>query len=120
VCRYALKSKEIKKITALNLELTSGSVSMKFDLITASSVFAFVPDFGQSLILLKGLLKSGGKLVQWDWLAASHDGDFGFGFEQLEKAYAKAGFKDVNITQPFSLKKETGEMKVVMCVARKL
>lgn len=112
-----LKSKEIENIKALHLELKSKTLSKKFDLITASSVFAFVPKVDETLILLKSFLKSGGKLVQWDWLATSDDDDFGFEYEQLEKAYAEAGFNDVKITQPFSLKKADGEMKVVMCVA---
>ncbi|MDG1709065.1 MAG: class I SAM-dependent methyltransferase [Emcibacteraceae bacterium] len=113
-----LKAKEIENIKTYHLELTSGVLSEKFDLITASSVFAFVPDFDEALVMLKGYLKPGGTIVQWDWLGSDDNSDFGFTPARLEQAYKQAGFDKVEITQPFSLKKADGEMKVVMCVAR--
>jgi hypothetical protein len=79
-------------------------------------VFGFVPNFVDTLILLKGLLKTGGILVQWDWLDTGQD-DFGFSPDQLKSAYNKAGFKAVKISQPFSLTKSEGEKKVVMVIA---
>ena len=38
-----------------------------FDLIVASSVCAFVPDYQQTLSDLQLLLKEDGVFVQWDW-----------------------------------------------------
>jgi predicted TPR repeat methyltransferase len=113
-----LKAKEIENIKALHLDLTSDVVTEKFDLITASSVFGFVPNFDETLLMLKGYLKPGGTIVQWDWLGSEDDSDFGFTPARLETAYKQAGFKSINITQPFSLKKADGEMKVIMCVAQ--
>lgn len=118
-----LSAKEIDNVTPLSMELSppviknNEALIEKFDLIIASSVFAFVDDFEETLGLLKGLLKSGGKLLQWDWLAKDDEGDFGFSKERLELAYSNAGFKNINITQPFSLEKAHGSMKVIMCVA---
>ena len=45
----------------------------KFDLVTASSVCAFLPDYGAILQTLRSLLRSGGTYVQWDWLASEPD-----------------------------------------------
>ena len=118
-----LAAKHIDNITSLSLELSAQVIKdnevfrEKFDLITASSVFAFVDDFEETLGLLKGLLKPRGKLLQWDWLAKDDEGDFGFSKERLELVYSNAGFKDIKITQPFSLEKAHGSMKVIMCVA---
>lgn len=112
-----LKNKNIKNIQALKSDLSQGDILEKFDLITASSVFGFVPDFAASLKILKNLLKPNGTVVQWDWLGTGQD-DFGFSPEQLQSAYSKAGFKMVKISQPFSLNKSEGEKKVVMSVAR--
>lgn len=118
-----LAAKQIDNVKPLSLELSSQVIKSnevfrkKFDLITASSVFAFVDDFEEMLGLLRGLLKSGGKLLQWDWLAKDEEEGFGFSKERLETAYTNAGFKDVKITQPFSLEKAEGPMKVIMCVA---
>jgi predicted TPR repeat methyltransferase len=113
-----LKNKNIKNITAKHLELSKGDISDKFDLITASSVFAFVGNFPETLKLLKGMLKPGGALVQWDWLAVEGKDDFGFSPKYLKSIYNEVGFDEVNITQPFSLKKGDGEMKVVMVLGK--
>ena len=111
-----LKNKNIKNVEPHHLMLSEGDISEKFDLITASSVFGFVPNFGAALHMLKGLLKHNGTIVQWDWLGTGHD-DFGFSPDQLKSAYGDAGFKDIKISQPFSLTKSEGEKKVVMVVA---
>ena len=111
-----LKNKNINNIEARHLTLSDGDISEKFDLITASSVFGFVPDFGAALHMMKILLIHNGTLVQWDWLGTGHD-DFGFSPEQLKSAYGKAGFNNIKISQPFSLTKSEGEKKVVMVVA---
>lgn len=111
-----LKNKNIKNVKTLHLELREGDILDQFDLITASSVFGFVPNFVDTLILLKGLLKTGGILVQWDWLGTGQD-DFGFSPDQLKSVYDEAGFKEVKISQPFSLTKSEGEKKVVMALA---
>ncbi|MDG1438093.1 MAG: hypothetical protein P8P98_03885, partial [Emcibacteraceae bacterium] len=90
--------------------------------VNVGIVFGFVADFDETLLMLKDYLKPRGTIVQWDWLGSDDgskdDSDFGFTPARLESAYKQAGFKFINITQPFSLKKADGEMKVVMCVAQ--
>jgi 2-polyprenyl-3-methyl-5-hydroxy-6-metoxy-1,4-benzoquinol methylase len=63
-----LKDKNVKNVETHHLTLSDGDISEKFDLITASSVFGFVSDFGAALHMMKGLLKPNGTLVQRDWL----------------------------------------------------
>ena len=66
--------------------------------------------------MMKDLLKTNGTLVQWSLLGTWLD-DFGFSPDRLKSAYGDAGFKDIKISQPFSLNKSEGEKKVVMVVA---
>jgi len=49
----------------------------KFDLIVASSVCGFLPDYEATLSLLKSLIKEGGVFVQWDWLSIDDSSDTG-------------------------------------------
>lgn len=112
-----LNAKQISNVDARYMTLTEGDITDKFDLITASSVFGFVPDIAVTLKMLRKLLMPGGMLLQWDWLGNGKD-NFGFSSEQLKKVYNQAGFKNITIKQPFSLTKSEGEMKVVMVVAR--
>ena len=44
-------------------------LSDKFDLMVASSVCSFLPDYESSLRNLSSALKPGGLFVQWDWLS---------------------------------------------------
>lgn len=75
----------------------------KFDLITASSVCAFVPDYAETLQRLRALLVPGGTFVQWDWLAIPDEPDFGFTAADIDDAMTAAGFTAPTITQPFSI-----------------
>ncbi|MBT5074961.1 MAG: class I SAM-dependent methyltransferase [Kordiimonadaceae bacterium] len=119
-----LSAKHIDNITPFSMELSAQVIKdnavfkEKFDLVTASSVFAFVDDFEETLRFLRGLLKPDGKLFQWDWHAKDGEDDFGFSKEQLEKAYVNAGFENIKITQPFSLEKADGSRKVIMCTSK--
>jgi len=92
--------------------------SMKFDLIVASSVFGFLPEYESTLRLLKSLLIPGGVLVQWDWLSPAKDSDFGFSEERVYTAYRETGFELISLTRPFSLTSSKGIMTVLMGVAK--
>ena len=95
----------------------NASLNNRFDLIVASSVFGFLPDYESTLKLLKSLLVPDGVLVQWDWLSPSEDSDFGFSEETIESAYRNTGFNLTSITKPFSLTNSKGTMTVIMAVA---
>lgn len=118
-----LNDKRLKNVHTINAELSQELIERNdvlnndFDMIVASSVLAFVPDYQETLKLLKQLLKKGGLLVQWDWLKESEEPGIGFSKELIELALAQAGFSKCSISLPFSMESENGSMKVVMGVA---
>ncbi len=119
-----LKAKNIINIDAYALDIIRADLkrlpafSRKFDLITASSVMAFVEDYVSTLASLRSLLAPNGILVQWDWLKTDEKEGFGFSPEMIMAAYQSAGYQPPTVTQPFSITSEMGTMKVIMAVAR--
>lgn len=118
-----LKSKNIPNIDALAIDImqenlkTIPAFSRKFDLITASSVMAFVDDFQGILETLKPLLAPNGTIVQWDWLGEEGT-EVGFGSDQLVSAYVRAGYNEFKITLPFEITSDQGSMKVIMAMGK--
>ena len=97
---------------------TSQILHHKFDLIVASSVCSFLPNYEDTLILLKSLLAQNGTFVQWDWLAQEDGSAPGLTIHKVQFALGSAGFNTINITQPFSLKTSKGSMAVLMASAK--
>jgi len=95
------------------------SLIRPFDVVVASSVCAFIPEYDDTLSLLRPLLVANGKYVQWDWLAKKEDDDFGFSEDRLRRALRGAGFANVTVTRPFSIPGPAGEMLVLMATAEK-
>lgn len=91
----------------------------RFDLVVASSVCAFVPDYGEVLLQLKALLKPEGMFVQWDWFSSGGSSGPGFTEDQLVDAIEKAGFHSIAVSRAFSMSAPEGEAPVLMAVARK-
>ena len=118
-----LNNKNLTNVTTISESLSEGSINKnsslqnKFNLIVASSVFGFIPEYESTLILLKSLLTTDGILVQWDWLSPSKESDFGLSEEKVESAYREIGFKLKSISKPFSLTNSKGTMTVLMAVA---
>ncbi len=90
----------------------------KFDLIVASSVCGFLPDYENTINLLKTLLSDGGTFVQWDWLAKEEGVGPGLTCNRVKSALHSAGFNAINITQPFVLESSKGSMDVLMASAK--
>lgn len=119
-----LQSKNLSNVTTLSEPLTlelinkNSSLINKFNIVVASSVFSFLPNYISVLKLLKSIMATDGSLIQWDWLPP--DGDPGFGLSEftIKKSLNSAGFKHIVLTQPFSLNFEKGNMPVVMGVAK--
>jgi len=105
----------VGEVTERLLESRPDLVSA-FDLVVASSVCAFVPDYQSTIGLLMRLLKPNGLFIQWDWLKSSEHQRSGFTQDEISSAFEQAGLKTLSITTPFSLKEKRGEMKVVMGV----
>ena len=75
-----------------------------YDLIVASSVFAFVDDYPGVVRRLAGRLAPDGVLVQWDWeLDPSADEPFGLSRTAIDAALSAAGLTSVRVEVAFSV-----------------
>ncbi|MBF0193093.1 MAG: methyltransferase domain-containing protein [Magnetococcales bacterium] len=90
----------------------------KFDLIVASSVCGFLPDYEATIPLLKQLLLPDGVFVQWDWLSTDDGDDSGLTQKRVVAALKNTGFISVSFTQPFSISSTDGDMPVFMAVGK--
>jgi len=86
-----------------------------FDLIVASSVCSFLPDYESMLTLLAKSLNAGGHFVQWDWLKSTNEGS-GLTSDRIAKAIRNAGLKSVHVGKAFVLVTEKGEAPVLIGV----
>lgn len=118
-----LKNKNIHNVNSLSCEISRNSINNNpifeagFDLIVASSVCAFVPDYEKTLSDLKLILKEGGTFIQWDWKRSNEKDDFGFTNEIITTAYSNVGLSLVRVSEEFSLTSEKGTMQVLMGIA---
>lgn len=121
-----LNAKQLDNVVTIPKELSKNTIASNaqlqggFDLIVASSALAFVPDYQETLNLLKTLLKKDGVLIQWDWLKESEGPGNGFSRELVESALAKAGFSEFSTSVPFSMEAGNDSMSVVMGVAKNI
>jgi len=91
-------------------------LAAKFDLIVASSVCSFLPDYEETLGLLKSLLKEGGVFVQWDWLSNDDSSDMGLSEKRVKQAFIVNDFVNISITSPFIMSSSKGKMPVLMAI----
>jgi len=94
-------------------------LTTKFDLIVASSVCSFLPDYETTLTVLKSRLKQGGTLVQWDWLATDESSNIGLSEHRVNQAFKASGFTTIKITTPFMMNSSKGNMQVIMAMGIK-
>ena len=119
-----LQSKKLPNVTSLSEPLTSELIKNnsafinKFNIVVASSVFSFLPNYDSILKLLKSLLVTDGLLIHWDWLSPDSNPEFGLSETTIKQSLNNVGFKQVALTKPFSLTTEKGNMPVVMGVAK--
>ena len=85
--------------------------SRKFDLVVASSVCSFLPDYESTLRDLSRLMKSGAWFVQWDWATAMPEA-------RIKDAFRASGLVEQCVTQAFSMESSRGAESVVMGIAR--
>jgi len=104
----------------LNEELiqSDSRLNKKFDLILASSVCSFLPNYEETLHLLKSLLNKDGIFMQWDWLAKDENQDTGLTRTRVKVALESAKFNNIDITVPFIMNSSKGSMSVVMGVGK--
>jgi len=90
----------------------------KFDLIVASSVCGFLPDYEATLSLLKSLIKEGGMFVQWDWLSNDDSSDMGLSEKRVKQAFVANGFVNTKVNSPFIMSSSKGNMPVLMAIGK--
>jgi 2-polyprenyl-3-methyl-5-hydroxy-6-metoxy-1,4-benzoquinol methylase len=91
-----------------------------FDLVTCSSVCAFVDDYPQTVKLLAGCLRPGGLFVQWDWeLDPAADEPFGLTRDSIRSALTAADLEPVYIDTGFRITQEDHQMAPLMGIGCK-
>lgn len=112
--------KVVDELLTQNLIKSNPLLSDKFDLIVASSVCGFLPDYAQTLKLLKSLLNEDGLLVQWDWLAENEGSGTGLTRREVEAAFDESQMKLIHSSMPFTMKHDDTDMPVLMVVGQHL
>ncbi|MFY0310511.1 class I SAM-dependent DNA methyltransferase [Leisingera sp. D0M16] len=114
-----LQDKALPNVRALHADILDGSAAKAgdgltgFDLICASSVCGFLPDYPGAVAALAGLLNSGGMFVQWDWLAADEGGS-GLTLSQVREALRTAGLGSIRAEPAFEMDAGGQAMPVLM------
>ena len=81
-----------------------------FDLITCSSVCAFLEEYPATVRTLSRLLRHGGAFVQWDWELDPEDEEpYGLTRDEIDTALADAGLKNRVVEVAFEIEFE-GEL----------
>ena len=96
---------------------TTPELENKFDLIVASSVCGFLPDYETTLYLLKSLIKKDGVFVQWDWLSNDDSTGMGLSEKRVKQAFLANGFVNTRVNSPFIMSSSKGNMPVLMAIA---
>ncbi len=117
VLRDKISNTADKNITPLQIEINAATVSQrpelagKFDLVVASSVCSFLPDYEATLRDLSLIMKPGAYFAQWDWLADMP-------IDRIQNAYEETGLITIVVEEAFALVAEGESMPVVMGVAQ--
>ena len=102
------------------LAQTHAVLNGPFDLIVASSVCSFLPDFPSALVRLSAMLRSGGLFVQWDWHAnAAGDWARGFTRDDLRAAYERASIRTISTDIGFVFSFDGNELEVLQGVGQR-
>lgn len=119
-----LENKKLNNVVAIVGELSEETIEShkilqdKFDLIVASSVCAFLPNYEEVLTIIKSLLSPQGVFVQWDWLRTEKDDDFGFTEDMIREKYGAAGLNIESVSVPFHLMENDEKMDVLMAIGK--
>ena len=120
-----LKAKNLSNVIAICdslselLQKRKTQYQARFDLVVASFVCAFLPDYGEALRQIKEILKPGGQLVQWDWCSQEESSHPGFTDSEISDALETTGFQVDSVSIGFTMTGSEGEAAVLMAVARK-
>jgi len=104
-------------ITSLATTIDSDSIAAhpdvlsQFDLVVASSVCSFLPDFEATLCDIATIMNPGGIFVHWDWLE-------NMPIDTVRCTFTKAGLNCISIDRVFEMVGKSGPMSVVMGIGQ--
>lgn len=99
---------------------TADFAPASFELVTCSSVCAFLEDYPGTVAQLVPLLAPGGLFVQWDWELDPESAEpFGLIREAMERALVAAGLTEVGVDVGFELPFEDAVMAPLLGVGRR-
>lgn len=114
-----LENKNITNVSAVHVDILAAEhrcevdLQSGFDLIYASSVCSFLPDYESAVLALARLLRPGGSFIQWDWQASDGD-DFGLSENRIRDALQTAGFGSIRVRQAFTIETDGKTMPVLV------
>ena len=117
-----LRRKEIGNVTAICADIDDHAVHSsapwfsEFDLIVASSVCSFLPNYELTIGVLSQSLSTTGYFVQWDWLSSSDD-ESGLTKDRVSNAFSRANLKCIHVDRAFAVAFDDEEMPVLIGVA---
>jgi SAM-dependent methyltransferase len=91
--------------------MANPNVLGNFDLVVASSVCSFLPDFEETLCHIATIMNPGSIFVHWDWLED-------LPIHTVRAAFDKAGLKCVRIDEEFAMTGRSGPASVVMGIGQ--
>lgn len=118
-----LDEKQLTNVEPVVDMLTRGLVAQhpafrgQFDLVVASSVCGFLPNFSDVCDIIYSVLDSNGVFIHWDWEAQSKED--GLTKDYVEQVLSSVGFSHVTVKDGFIIETEQGPQKVMMGIARK-
>jgi len=114
-----LQGKGIRNVTAVHGDILDNDFAADerrysdFDLICASSVCSFLPDYQNAVTALARLLRPAGHFVQWDWLASDGDG-FGLSEVQIRDALGRAQLHNIQVEPAFEIEADGQTLPVLV------
>ena len=104
-------------IVASNVALNAESIRENpvlldsFDLIVASSVCSFLPDYESTVRDLSSVMRPGACFVQWDWMEDMPK-------ERVRNAFGAAGLVNHAVDHAFTMNVDGESMQVVIGIGR--
>jgi predicted TPR repeat methyltransferase len=116
-----LRNKEIQNVTAICADIDDHSVRSEtwcseFDLIVASSVCSFLPNYETTVDALSHALSATGYFVQWDWLSSGGD-EFGLTIDRVSNALSRPGLTCIHVDRAFTIPFNDEQLSCLMGIA---
>lgn len=117
-----LRGKKLRNVTAICADIDDHAVRSsapwfsEFDLIVASSVCGFLPDYERTIGVLSQALSASGYFVQWDWLSSGED-ESGLTMDRVSNALDIPDLRCIHVGRAFTVTFDGEQMPVLMGVA---